>query len=125
MSNPDLKQKIEATIYDFNLNNMPARRTAARIMQLISELLQSPEFLAEHDLIKKPVRCDKCEGRGFYKTWDGPPYTDFFAKKEPCECRDNPQSMYNFLNKPDKSYMETCDEVMEVVEEDLKNHNHF
>ena len=32
-----LEREIEATIYDFNLNNMPAKRTAKRIMALIAK----------------------------------------------------------------------------------------
>lgn len=39
----DLQQNIEATIADFNLNDMPARRTAKRIMQLIKDFNQSQE----------------------------------------------------------------------------------
>ena len=31
-----LEREIEATIYDFNLNNMPPKRTAKRIMALIA-----------------------------------------------------------------------------------------
>jgi hypothetical protein len=33
----NLEREIETTIYDFNLNDMPPRRTAKRIMALIKE----------------------------------------------------------------------------------------
>ena len=39
----DLEREIEATIYDFNLNGMPPKRTAKRIMALIA----SKESVAE------------------------------------------------------------------------------
>jgi hypothetical protein len=39
--------------------------------------------------------CDKCGDSGEQLYWEEPPYTQFFAKKKPCPCTENPHSIYS------------------------------
>jgi hypothetical protein len=59
-------------------------------------------WLTKADLIKKPVLCDKCGDKGLAiisrhrrNEFNEGYWVDI---NEPCPCRDNPQSMYNFFN---------------------------
>jgi hypothetical protein len=55
------------------------------------------DWLTKADLIQKPVRCSECGDSGEISKIVS---VGFLVNKctDPCECRDNKNSMYNFLN---------------------------
>ena len=64
-----LEREIEATIYDFNLNNMPAKRTAKRIMALIAKKDGGSKVPCSVGLGREPLRIE-C-GQGKVGVYDG------------------------------------------------------